>query len=858
MVSIQCDIHAFSTREDIQVRDTDFSCFKYYDKSGQKSQVERPYSQDKASFAMGRGQKWFLENKRPERLRTALKEFEELVSEHSIVFCKWRSSKLLQLVLQNGVIVHIWLNKLGDLLRISFDKYLVGKLLDHVTDFCFTSKCIVVAYLESRVSIVTFGRSVEFLKCDSLVQWEPKIHTLDLYSPPGRRLDRKIVLSTDCQQFIIWWPIGSQEVFPWSPQLKEEDRANLILFSLKAEPKLIAFHRTGTDPLYFRFLPDGNTLHYLAQAQQAAKRGETQLENTILAVEHEKHIRKRVSRSVSVSNCIICHALIPNSDNVLLGSIDGTIFTFDQIENKVDNQVKAGFIASSLICHPDGAIFFAISEKGLVQCFDIALTPIQLCFPNEEQVTGNVLDLGLYFRNPVILKGGCWYQNEKDTKASSFVETVMDYNFFLMRFQGGPLALLRLNAGVYTGGKIGPLQIVGQYLKCNLYHQVLLFLSQLSWVYSGQSVLMCLTTAFNAFLKLPFTREKECLLEMCLGLFHAPAKPITDEVKDDFSEAVRDLTRRFFHHLVRHNQLIKGFQLAVDINDYDLFMDIHHSAARRSIPDLAHAALIKAKAAYNKVNSEPESRCNSSQSIPTPFQLFSSPDGMHPGKPATFHKTTAAKKISTHEFKSNEFEDASGNKSLKYDSIVTLPFTQDASLVPRQRLIAEVQPPDSQHPTLPPIREVTNPSANTTTFNASPYVYRHKQDENFVTNLSTEDYSIHNNPYPQASQLQVSDHQNYKEHSYFNTQIQIDQQKMSTFPRQRQQEIPGSKAPPQYPQEQVEYRGQDEEYKFEMDKMSLRNPPSYKPPPVTQRPPHPSHQPPPAKEDIKVIHFGVV
>jgi hypothetical protein len=87
------------------------------------------------------------------------------------------------------------------------------------------------------------------------------------------------------------------------------------------------------------------------QAQQAAKRGETQLENTILAVEHEKHIRKRVSRycktfnkilqtiiggfmifrSVSISNCIICHALVPNSDNVLLGSIDGTIFTFDQV-----------------------------------------------------------------------------------------------------------------------------------------------------------------------------------------------------------------------------------------------------------------------------------------------------------------------------------------------------------------------------------------------------------------------------------------------------------------------------------------------------------------------------------------------
>merc|ERR1719336_3087802 len=278
----------------------------------------------------------------------------------------------------------------------------------------------------------------------------------------------------------------------------------------------------------------------------------------------------------------------------------------------------------------------------------------------------------------------------------------MDFNFFLLRFQGGPLALLRLNAGVYTGGKIGPLQMVGQYLKYNLYHQVLLFLSQLSWAYSGQTVLMCLTTAFNAFLKLPFTREKECLLEMCLGLFHAPAKPISDEVKDDHGEAVRDLTRRFFHHLVRHNQLVKGFQLAVDINDYDLFMDIHHAAVRRSIPDLAHAALIKAKAAYNRLDSDSGSRATSRQSGPGPSPLGPSPmalftaeaesigrerleqgpeksdiETMQPGRTATFLRTTAAKKISTNQFRQGELEDSLAiSKSLKYESIISLPQQQ--------------------------------------------------------------------------------------------------------------------------------------------------------------------------------------
>ena len=42
---------------------------RYYEKAAAKAQSERPYYTDKSSFAVSRGQKWVLENKRPERLR---------------------------------------------------------------------------------------------------------------------------------------------------------------------------------------------------------------------------------------------------------------------------------------------------------------------------------------------------------------------------------------------------------------------------------------------------------------------------------------------------------------------------------------------------------------------------------------------------------------------------------------------------------------------------------------------------------------------------------------------------------------------------------------------------------------------
>ena len=37
-----------------------------------------------------------------------------------------------------------------------------------------------------------------------------------------------------------------------------------------------------------------------------------------------------------VPNVVICHALVPLSDSVLLGTVDGAIFTFDQVEIRME------------------------------------------------------------------------------------------------------------------------------------------------------------------------------------------------------------------------------------------------------------------------------------------------------------------------------------------------------------------------------------------------------------------------------------------------------------------------------------------------------------------------------------------
>ena len=97
----------------------------------------------------------------------------------------------------------------------------------------------------------------------------------------------------------------------------------------------------------------------------------------------------------------------------------------------------------------------------------------------------------------------------------------------------------------------------------------------MDWPSQGESILIGMNKLFHKLMRQKeLTPENESWMEMCLGLFYAPNRPIPDEIIDEFSEQVHDITRKFFHRLIRHGQVAKAFKLAVDINDYDLVSKI--------------------------------------------------------------------------------------------------------------------------------------------------------------------------------------------------------------------------------------------------------------------------------------------
>ena len=124
--------------------------------------------------------------------------------------------------------------------------------------------------------------------------------------------------------------------------------------------------------------------------------------------------------------------------------MDGYILVFVTISKKTYTLVHF-FFNSTLV--------FAANDKGLIQCWDVALTPIYLQLSGEFN-TGYILDIGHNInRLPIGLCDMKWC--DRNRLQPSFMES-MAFNYFLLRFNNGPMALLRFSGGVLeASGSLG-------------------------------------------------------------------------------------------------------------------------------------------------------------------------------------------------------------------------------------------------------------------------------------------------------------------------------------------------------------------------------------------------------------------
>lgn len=180
--------------------------------------------------------------------------------------------------------------------------------------------------------------------------------------------------------------------------------------------------------------------------------------------------------------------------------------------------------------------------------------------------------------------------------------TILDDSLVLLICERGPLCAVRvLDSG---GGAFTIDALISQYVRCGQIERALATLLALDWNVFGGHCLSGLQSIVQNLFRGSFSPKVEAQIQRALGSFYAPLRPLNSTAKADFIDQVGDVTRRFFHTLVRHQLYEKAFCLAIDVGDHDLFMDLYHCAKGINDSEMATAALARANELLERDNSE--------------------------------------------------------------------------------------------------------------------------------------------------------------------------------------------------------------------------------------------------------------
>ncbi|CAH1792439.1 unnamed protein product [Owenia fusiformis] len=592
MASCMTELHLWTLRNQTIVSDGDVGCYTYHERGETVSVVDQPYYQQKQQYTEGRGTTWAPKTKRPDKLRDAIKEAEDLLSGQPCVSCLWTSRYSLQILLANGTILNYSVNpNSGDVERITIDKSLVGKLsADVFTDVIVTDAYFIMSYMErGKLDFVYFNKKSQeggAKKQEKISTLDPKVSQIDLPGPTGRRLKRSLSANVNQNMVLVWWHTASEEAWPWSPMSSDIERANMILLSIVgSKVDIAAFIRTEYDPVDVSF--SCLQPHQIFSVEQSSNAvGEHTVDITVY-----EHVRNKLQRAavttVPLKSSVVCQARNHGEDRQLLGLQDNTLVLHDDLR-KITQMTQADVEVSVVCWHPEDTIFCVCSKTGDIQLFDMALSPLLTKMVSETPVTKNVLSLAPYFRSPPRVCSVEWCNFPCEAPGIDTTEPL------LIHFDRGPLGLLLFQGGAMNGSVLTPLHLLNHYCRHRQMDQAVNLCSSLNWDSDGPSCYTVLSKVMNCLLKMSLNPDREAQLETCLGCFYAPCRPLSEVTVLEYRDQISRLARRFFHHLLRYSRFEKAFLLAVDIGSRDLFMDIYHVAKDRG--ELALAAAAKRKA----------------------------------------------------------------------------------------------------------------------------------------------------------------------------------------------------------------------------------------------------------------------
>ncbi|XP_008427114.1 WD repeat-containing and planar cell polarity effector protein fritz homolog isoform X1 [Poecilia reticulata] len=583
------ELHLWSTKNSLQVKDTDIGTYQYYDKGEPANPLEHHYYNEKFQFCEARGYSRTPKNRRPEKLRNSLKELEELLQSNTCIHTRWRSKYCCQMMLSNGVLVTVTL-KGPQLDQVCVDRTLVGRLpANTVTDAVLSDRLVLLSFLEqSQVAGVYLNKkSQDSLetgrRTDKLSSSEIKVMCVEV-GGPGGGLRRRVALSRLQDVALCWWTLDelSEGMWPWTPT--DTHKNNLVLISCSPTEglKLLCSVRTTGNPLDCCF---SQLQHYQMLTVELHAGPQGLSADTCVYDCARGRLHRTSITSIPLPSPPLSCSRHPCETILVLGLRDSSLVLYDQ-RRAVSVLTPCPAPPSYMAWHPAGAVAIMVGGQEEVMCFDVGLAPLNMVLVAEEAAPAATLRLTQHLNCSGGLAGLQWGAGLDGGPEGTDMLTLV--------FNGGPVAALKFRLGALTGGQLGHVELLQQRLRCGQVREALGILEAMDWSTMADESYQGLSCVTNHLLRLPLNADREAQLEAALRVFYTPAVPLSDTVILEYREPVTKYARRLFHHLLRHQRFEKAFLLAVDLEARDLFMDLHYVAGDKGEVVLADVAKRKA------------------------------------------------------------------------------------------------------------------------------------------------------------------------------------------------------------------------------------------------------------------------
>ncbi|XP_044628484.1 WD repeat-containing and planar cell polarity effector protein fritz homolog isoform X4 [Equus asinus] len=587
------ELHLWSLKNTLHIGDRDIGVYQYYDKKDPPV-TDHGNLEEKQKLAESRDYPWTLKNRRPEKLRDSLKELEELMQNSQCVLSKWNNKYVCQLLFGSGVLVSLSLSG-PQLEKVVIDRSLVGKLIsDTISDALLTDSFIILSFFaQNKLCFIQFTKKMGSpdvnKRLEKLSALDYKISYYEIPGPVNRTTERRLAINCVQDIVVCWWPLVSDDAWPWAPISSEKNRANLLLLGYaQGRLEVLSSVRTEWDPLDVRF---GTKQPYqvLTVERSISVDKEPMADSCIYEYVRNKIHCVSVTRIPLRSKAISCCRNV-TEDKLILGCEDSSLILYET-HRRVTLLAQAELLPSLICCHPTGSILLVGSNQGELQIFDMALSPINIQLLAEDRSPGETLQFNKFFDLSSGLVQMQWIAPQVVSQKPDSGDI---YDLLFLRFDRGPLGVLLFKLGIFTRGQLGLVDIIFQYIHCDEICEAINILSSMNWDTLGHQCFISMSAIVNHLLRQKLTPEREAQLEASLGTFYAPTRPLLDSTILEYRDQISKYARRFFHHLLRYQRFEKAFLLAVDIGARDLFMDIHYLALDKGELALAEVARKKA------------------------------------------------------------------------------------------------------------------------------------------------------------------------------------------------------------------------------------------------------------------------